>query len=468
MFRSIFNRLMITYALLIILITGSLAVFMSIGFNRYVFNEKKTLLAAAAIKVEGLLNSYNSGSLTKAELQVGIDTLGFLSDATIYVVKVNQSTLNNPASVSLAQQLSEAYMVDDLKKILAGKTVYRKKQFSEALNTDVVFYGTPLKQDHKTIGAVLIFSPLDPINSWLAKINAMIAGTALFALIISFFFISFSSARISRPIKQMEEITRKIANGEESPELNIHTGDEIEQLANSFNHMKQQVASTELMRREFIANVSHELRTPLTSINGFTQGMLDGLIQPHQYPHYLTVIQSETQRLMRLTGDILELAKLQGGRLTLHKQHLSVTDQLNKALEAFEMQRAQKQIRFRIDCAADLYVWADPDRLQQILHNIIDNAMRYSSEGQQINIRVQKQTGFLQFAITDYGTGISTEDLPYVFERFYRDEKSRFGITGSGLGLSIVKNLVEAHGGKITVKSQAGQETSFIFNLPEA
>jgi len=257
MFRSIFNRLMITYVLLVILITGSLAVFMSIGFNRYVFNEKKELLSAAAVKVESLLNSYSQGSLTKAEMQVGIDNLGFLSDSTIYVVKVNKTTLTNPASINLAHQPSEDYLINDLKTILDGETVYRKKQFSDALDANVLFLGAPLQQDYKTIGAVLIFSPLSPISSYLTKINAIILGTALLALLISFFLISFASARISRPIKEMEGITRKIANGEASQELNIHTGDEIEQLANSFNHMKRKVESTEQIRRGFFSNVTH-------------------------------------------------------------------------------------------------------------------------------------------------------------------------------------------------------------------
>jgi len=468
MFRSIFNRLMITYVLLVILITGSLAVFMSIGFNRYVFHEKKLLLTAAAVKVQSLTNQFHEEALTKAELQAGIDSLGFLSDATIYVVKVNKNTLNQPAGINLAQQISSNYLLNDLKSILNGKTVYRKKQFSEALNADVVFFGTPLQQEHKTVGAILIFAPLSPINAWLTRINIIILGTALLALIISFFFISFASARISKPIKQMEEITHKIAKGEESPELSINTGDEIEQLANSFNHMKKQVESTERMRRDFIANVSHELRTPLTSINGFVQGMLDGLIQPPQYPRYLSIIQEETQRLMRLTGDILDLAKIQGEQLQLQKQNLSAREQLDKILKAFAILCERKNIRFDINCAPDLFVWADPDRLQQILFNIIDNAIRHAADGQIISISVQKQANSLQYFVTDYGAGIPPEDLPYVFERFYRGDKSRNGNNGSGLGLSIVKNLIVLHGGQIQVKSQIGKGTTFVFDFPEA
>jgi signal transduction histidine kinase len=467
MFRSIFNRLMITYVLLVILITGCLAIFMSVGFNRYVFTEKNKVLSAAAIKVESLINSNHNGNFSKDQLQAAIDNLGFLSDSTIYAIKVDKTALSNPATQRLAKELSEDFLLQDLQEILAGKDIYRKKQFSQALDSNVVFFGTPLKIDNKIIGAVLIFSPLSPISSNLAGINAIILGIALVAIILSFFLISITSARISRPIKEMEQLARKIANGEASQELNIHTGDEVEQLAISFNNMKRQVETTEHMRREFIANVSHELRTPLTSINGFIQGMLDGLVQPTHYPHYLKIIQEETQRLIRLTGDILELAKIQSGNIQLDKHHFPVRDLLDKVMEAFALPLDNKKLAITIDCEPELSVWADPDRLQQILHNIISNAIRYTGDGQSISIQVAEQDDASVFTIKDTGAGIKQEDLPYVFERFYRDDKSRHGQIGTGLGLSIVKNLVEMQGGAIRVESQVGQGSSFIFMLPK-
>jgi signal transduction histidine kinase len=468
MSRSIFNRLMITYILLIILVTGSLALIMSIGFNRYVFTEKNKALSAAALKAETLINDNYNGKLPKDQLQSSIDNLGFLNDSTIYAIKVDKKTLSNPSIQSLTQELSEDYLLQDLQDILDGKNIYRKKQFSQVLDADVVFYGTPLRINHKIAGAILVFSPLSPISSNLARINAIIFVIALAAIILSFFLVSITSARISRPIKEMEQLARNMANGEAGQELDVHTGDEIEQLAVSFNHMKRQVETTEHMRREFIANVSHELRTPLTSINGFIQGMLDGLIQPEKYPHYLKIIQDETQRLMRLTGDILELAKIQSGNIHLNKRSIPARDLLDKVIAAFDLPAEGKNLTISIDCDPQLCLWADPDRLRQILHNIIGNAIRYIGDGGTINISVQKQAGDSVITITDNGKGISPGDLPYVFERFYRDDKSRQGHTGTGLGLSIVKNLVELHGGTIRAESPAGNGTSFIFNLPGA
>ncbi len=467
MFKSIFIRLLSTYLILTLLITGSLAIILSLGFNQYIFLEKKRILSAAALKVENLMNGYYQGTLQPGEMQIGLDTLGDISDSTVYVLKVDQVTLDNPQNIEMEVELAQDYLLDDLKLILDGQNVYRKKQFSHALDTDVVFFGTPLKVEDEIIGAVLIFSPLKNINTYLAQINGVIAVAALAAVIFSFFFISITAARISRPIREMEISARGLATGERVPDLHIHTGDEIEGLAESFNYMKKQVEATEHMRREFIANVSHELRTPLTSINGFIQGILDGLVPAPQYGKYLHLVQEETQRLIRLTGDILELAKIQGGNIKLEKRTIDIQDLLGRVLVNFDIPVNYQEVNIEVECPDGLMLYADPDRLQQILHNLIGNALRYTPEGGIIKIQVYDQAEWMEFMVSDTGPGINPEDLPYIFNRFYGDNKGVQGHKGTGLGLSIVQKLVEIHGGSIQVKSQLKEGSCFIFQLPK-
>lgn len=466
MFKSIFTRLLTTYLLLILLLTTALASLLSYGFNRYVFAQKNQVLDAAADKVEILINSRNQGEIKDHELQIALDNLGYMSDSIIYVLKVDSTTLDNFHNQQLEAELAEGYLLDDLRAILQGRSIYRKKQFSQILDTNVVFMGTPLRINNEITGAVLIFSPLGKITTYLAKMNAMIGGIALAAMIFSIIFISITAARITRPIRDMEHAARKLAAGEQTPDLLINTGDEVEGLAHSFNYMKGQVEATEKMRREFIANVSHELRTPLTSIHGFVQGMLDGLVSPDQYPRYLGLIQEETRRLMRLTGDILELAKLQSGHISLNKELLCACAMVEKVSDSFIIPCRRKGITLHIDCDPHLQVWADSDRLQQILHNIISNAMQHTEAGGSIRIQAQEQKDQLKFTICDTGTGISPENLSRIFERFYRDQNSQ-GKAGTGLGLSIVKNLVELHGGSVCAESQPGQGTCIIFYLPQ-
>lgn len=465
-FKSIFTRLLITYLLLTLAVTSSLALLLSYGFNHYVFTEKQRVLQAAASKVENLVNSYYQGQFSQEELQIALDNLGFISDSTIYALKVDKNQLHSAQNQKLEAEIAEGYLLEDLLSILDGGTVYRKKQFSRAMDTDVVFLGAPLEVGHQIIGAVLVFSPLSEINTYLKKINLIIGGTALAAIIISFFFIYISASRISRPIREMGKAARQLAAGEASPELSIKTGDEVEELASSFNYMRDQLVATEHMRREFIANVSHELRTPLTSINGFVQGIRDGLVKPEQYPKYLGLIQDETRRLMRLTGDILELAKIQSGYIKITKHTFPAGAIINEVINSFILSGTDVGITITALCAPEVKVLADPDRLRQVLTNLIGNAVRHSGLDGMVTVQAEQENDKTVFKVSDTGTGIAPEDLPYIFERFYRGENRRPGSEGSGLGLCIVKNLVELQGGCIRAESQIGIGTSIFFCLP--
>ncbi|MGE5391212.1 MAG: sensor histidine kinase [Deltaproteobacteria bacterium] len=461
--RSIFSRLLSAYLLLTLLLTGSLAGLLSYGFNSYIYTEKNRVFDAAADRASVIVNRYYQGEYNAKEMQIALDNLGYITDSTIYAIKLDKTDLHNTAGSG--SQLEQDCLPGDLSSILDGKSIFRKKQFSRMMATDVAFLGTPLRVEGKTIGAILIFSPLSETRSYLARINAIIGGTALLFLIISFFIIYLAASRISRPIREMEQAVLSLAAGENLPELSIKTGDEVEFLANSLNYMRRQIETTERIRREFIANVSHDLRTPLTSINGFIQGMIDGLIPVEQYPRYLGLLQAETRRLMTLTGDILELAKIQSGGYVLHKNLLPVRKMLEDLAGQFDLS-GKTGLVIKVDCLPELQVKADPDRLQQILYNLIANALRYSGESGEIVISAQLHEDGVCFRVQDSGPGIAVEDLPFIFERFYRGQKHRPGEEGSGLGLSIVKDLVELHGGSISAESKPGQGAVFTFWLP--
>lgn len=461
--KSIFTRLLTTYLLLTLLLTGTLAGLLSYGFYRYTFTEKNRIFSAAAARASEMVEGYYQGRYSAVEMQIALDNLGYITDSTIYALRVNKNDLvkrDQPKT-----KFDQYCLPEDLKQILNGSTIFRKKQFSRMMDTDVVFLGTPLRVEGKIIGAILIFSPLDEISAWLGRINAIIGGTALLFLIISFFIIYMAASRISRPIREMEQAVLSLAAGENLPELSIKTGDEVEFLADSLNYMRRQIETTERIRREFIANVSHDLRTPLTSINGFVQGMVDGLVPVDQYPRYSGLVQAETRRLTSLTGDILELAKLQSGSIILNKSRLPVRELLDSIAGQFAPGDGQEPL-VSISCPPELQVTADSERLQQILYNLISNALRYSEKEAGVEITAEEHGDGVSFRVSDHGPGIEPEDLPYIFERFYRGQKHRPGNEGSGLGLSIVRNLVELHGGTINVESRPGGGTTFTFKLP--
>lgn len=291
--------------------------------------------------------------------------------------------------------------------------------------------------------------------------------SALAAVILSGIMIYLAALKITKPLKIMEEGAIQLAAGEQINDLAVHSGDELEKMAKAFNNMKNQISTAENMRRDFMASVSHDLRTPLTSINGFVQGMLDGLVKPQDYPKYLNIIKTETNRLMGLTGEILESAKIQSGEITLARKYFLVGNTLEEILESTGMRENPKNIELMMDCPDGLELYADQYRFKQILINILDNALKYTGKNGKIKLTITPEDGGIKLSVQDNGKGIAPQDLPFIFEKFYRADKSRQEVEGgTGLGLNITKMLVEQHGGRISASSTYGQGTEIvIFSL---
>lgn len=465
MFKGIFSRLMFTYLMIItvVILTASFA--LSIGYSDYVFNDKQQEQLKSARKISRLVGNYKNGIINKQELDSSINSIGYVTDSSIYVINANLKALENRKSLKIGEDLDEPFLLKDLKKVLSNNTVFRKNQYSLKFDMDMVFTGFPLLEGNEVKGAILIFSPVNAMEKDITRINIIIFVCAIILTLLSALMIYFISRRISRPIVQMTNAAIMLAEGEKAGVINAKTNDEIEKLADAFNTMNRQLEVTENVRREFIANVSHDLRTPLTSINGFIQGMIDGLIKPEKYPKYLAIIKEEINRLMKLTGEILEIAKIQGAAVNLNITEVKAVDVINEVVSSLEMAVQQKQVTISIECSDQLVLFADMDRFKQIITNLVSNAVKYSGEESEVRIAVSQEDGYTKFMVRDNGRGISEEDLKFIFEKFYRGDKSRQNDGGTGLGLNIAKGLVELHGGRIWAESTEGKGTSFYFTL---
>jgi len=231
-----------------------------------------------------------------------------------------------------------------------------------------------------------------------------------------------------------------------------------------------EIARLERMRREFIANVSHELRTPLTILRGYSEALLDGTAGAAEKTRYLQVIRAEIERLNRLISDLLDLSRLQARGMELHKKEFNLY-KLALELEArFQSRLEEKKITLEVNIAPEIEVSGDRDRIMQVLLNLVENAMRYSWEGEKIDLSAHIEEGqTVEVSVRDYGPGIEEKELPHIWERFYRVDKSRDRKQGgTGLGLAIVKEIIEAHGESITVNSAPGEGSRFSFTLPPA
>lgn len=291
---------------------------------------------------------------------------------------------------------------------------------------------------------------------------------ALITLIIAFVFVGIFSYRLAKPLRQMSAAAKKFAVGDFSARIKVTSDDEVGQLAAAMNNMADSLSSSEGMRRSFIANVSHELKTPMTTIAGFVDGMLDGTIPPQNHRHYMNIVSLEVKRLSRLVQSMLSLSRIDNGELKLNRSEFEMVSVIINVLAGFEVKIREKNLEIRgLEDFRKLKVNADPDLMHQVIYNLIENAVKFTNENGYIKFGVVQTKYEISVSIENSGPGIPPEDIRYIFDRFYKTDKSRsVDKKGMGLGLFITRSIMRLHGGHIYVESVPDVFCRFTFNLP--
>jgi len=291
-------------------------------------------------------------------------------------------------------------------------------------------------------------------------VGALIAGAA--AVLITLFL----SGRIVRPVEQLTEAAQRMEKGDLTVRVAVETDDEIGQLAHAFNSMAGGLEQQEQLRRNMVGDVAHELRTPLTNLRGYLEAARDGLLPTDAA--FVDNLYEETMLLQRLVADLQDLAQAEAGQLALERRPAALDGIVEQAVSALRPQADLRAVTLGIELPPDLpLVSVDPERIGQVLRNLLSNAVAHTPPGGEITVLARAGEGEVTVSVRDTGEGIPPEHLPYVFDRFYRADKSRARQTGgAGLGLAIVKQLVVAHGGTISVASEPGQGSIFTFTLP--
>ena len=321
---------------------------------------------------------------------------------------------------------------------------------------------TPIQKDQGVVGYVYMFQDTLSVRTLIKRLNEHFLISGWIAVIFTFIIIIFLSKGITKPLIKMKEATVQISKGNFSVSLPSTTDDElgdlarsIELLATDLNYLKQE-------RNQFLASISHELRTPLTYIKGYADIVRKRNLSKEENEKYLTIIVEETNRLTLLVKELLELAKLDQNVFMIEKETINLNEYFTKTKQKFSPIFQEQQMNFEVMCQSNLFLKADPLRLEQILFNLLDNAMKYSPSGAQIQLHAWKYKSDIHLTVQDNGKGIPEKDIPYLFNRFYRVDKSRTRtLGGTGLGLAIVKELVHAHGAEISVKSKETMGTIF-------
>lgn len=327
--------------------------------------------------------------------------------------------------------------------------------------------GVPVRVNDVVIGAVFTATTAAAMSTFVVELLQMFLIASCIIIFLAFVAIYFSTSTLVNPLRAMAKAADSFARGDFSIRVPVEGDIEVEQLASAFNNMASSLALQESIGRSFVANVSHELRTPMTSIGGFIDGMLDGTIAKEQYNHYLQLVSNEVKRLTRMVVSMLNISRIEAGEMQLKAQVVDVNEIVCRAMLGFEQQLESKHIDVRGLDSPKVFVSADPDMLHQICHNLIENAVKFTNEHGSIEVSYQSDGKLVLTTIRNSGEGIPKEEIPKLFERFYKSDRSRGADTkGVGLGLHIVKSLVHLHGGGITVRSAEGEYTEFEFSLP--
>ncbi len=395
------------------------------------------------------------------------DMLSELINADLFVFNKEGEILKS--TVGLEFEAGNEVMKELYNPIFQNQSV--GMEYTESETADNLFYlaGKPIIVDGEVNGGLVVVSNMDKVNTSIDQVRIWLFISVIGALFLAIGFTFFISRKLSSPLLKMEKATREIAKGKLQIDLPILTKDEVGSLAGAITDLGKELEQYRASRSEFFANISHELRTPISYIKGYSEVLRKGMVQSEmERNQYLMIIEDESARLAALINDLFELAKMEEGKLDLHPEWIEMDDILTSAIKKVSLKATEKKIAILLQPSHDHpMIYVDAIRLEQIMINLIENAIRYSELETNVDVYTQVHRNRLKVFIKDQGIGIPKEDIPFIFERFYRVEKSRSRASGgTGLGLAIVKNLVELLGGEIELNSASGEGTLFTLSFP--
>lgn len=330
--------------------------------------------------------------------------------------------------------------------------------------------GVPLEINGEVVGTVLTSGTPPPLDSreerYLGRINQALLNAALGATALALLLGIFLVRTLTHPLRELTHAIRAVAKGQLKQQVPVRSQDELGELATAFNQMSADLTRSNELRRQMTADIAHDLRTPLTVITGYLESLRDGVLKPN--PDWFDVMYNEARHLQRLVEDLRTLSLVDAGELPLNRQLVSPQELLERIAAAYRHPAEQQNIVLETKAEPELpEIKVDPERMVQVLGNLVTNALRHTPAGGQITLSAKPEAHAVQLRVQDNGEGIPPEALQRIFDRFYRGDAARQQQNGeSGLGLAIARSLVEAHGGTISVESKRGNGTTFIIELP--
>ena len=472
MFNSIFKKQLVLYMGVLAVSFLLTSVALTQAFRMYFTTQKEKALMAQGEKISQMFpRALRPGFFNEIYVNQIVNQLNIIYeylDASFIIVSIADSEF---VVVTVSEDIDPAYKntavnLPQLVPVMEGKQVTAQGRLGDFYRHPVLSVAYPIQMGADTIGAVIMNTSLPELQQTIGEAYRLILLGLLLSIIITYVFIYFSSKAISRPIMEINRAAKVIANGEFEKRIAVQSSDEIGQLAESFNDMAADLNEQENIRREFIANISHDFRSPLTSIRGFLTAINDGVVPGDKVGHYLEIVLEETERLTKLANDILDINAADYSKTVLTKETFDLNDLIRKTAGNFETRIMSKKINIRAVLEDNIWVVADYEKIRRIIHNLMDNAVKFTPENGEILIETTLKNKKVYVNISDTGKGIDENEKKRLFDRFYKSDVSRGeDKAGSGLGLSIVREFIRAHNEEVFIGNRPAGGCEVIFTL---
>ena len=467
--RTLYLKFLVGYLLFGIFGFIVVATFVSNMTYEHCRRDKAENLYAEATQIADTYAAdlYNSETSLETVRKQILALSKYMDDAVIWIINPSgRLVLDSTRDLTIETEV----IIEGFDPTVTAGSYYVTGNFFGSFNQDMLSVIAPITANYKVQGYVVIHMPLSAIqeesNDLLNISYIMLIIIFLLSLIILIFF----TEMVYIPLKKITSATEQYAAGNMSYELNVESEDEMGYLAASLSYMAGEIARQEDDQKKFIANVSHDFRSPLTSIRGYLEAMIDGTIPPELHEKYLTIVINETDRLTKLTNGLLTLNNLNARGMLLEKSDFDINQVIRNTAASFEGTCKAKKLAIELVLTDEsMLVNGDVSKIQQVLYNLLDNAIKFSHNDSIIKIETTEKKNKVFVSVKDSGIGIPKEDQKMIWDRFYKSDLSRGkDKKGTGLGLSIVKEIIKAHGENINVISTVGVGTEFIFSLPKS
>ena len=463
--KTLYLKFIITYLIFGVLSFITIATFTSQKITDYLIKNEAAALSKEATLISNRYASYfYNNKLTYDEIKGQLDAIDTLTDAAIWIINSNGRVIYTSRDERVPNDTIEGF------DISSNDTNYITGDFYGIFPEETLSVFSSISYNYTIPGYVVIHYPMSSIVERQQNILIISYITLGIIFVLSLIILIVFADQVYIPLSQITTATEKYAEGDLKYTFDVNRTDEMGYLCAQLNYMASRLSEQEDNQKKFVANVSHDFRSPLTSIRGYIEAMADGTIPPEMHEKYLGIVLNETERLTKLTNSLLTLNNLNISGMILDITDFDINKVIKDTIATFEGTCKNKMIKVSLVLTGrELLVSADMTRIQQVLYNLIDNAIKFSDNGKTITIETTEKNDTIFVSVKDEGIGIPKESLKNIFDRFYKTDLSRGkDKKGTGLGLSITKEIIKAHHENINVISTVGVGTEFIFTLPKS